>query len=52
MKMCYLWNRLPREMVGAPTLETAKVKVGRGSEQTDPIEDVHAHCRGVGLVGL
>jgi len=26
--------------------------VGRGSEQADLIEDVPAHCRGVGLDGL
>jgi len=27
-------------------------QVGRGSEQPDPVEDVPAHCRGVGLDGL
>jgi len=27
-------------------------QVGRGSEHPDPVEDVPAHCRGVGLDGL
>jgi len=27
-------------------------QVGRGSEQPDPVEDVPAHCRGVGLDAL
>jgi len=27
-------------------------QVGRGSEQPDPLEDVPAHCRQVGLDGL
>jgi len=27
-------------------------QVGRGSEQHDPVEDVPAHCRGVGVDGL
>jgi len=38
------WNRLPRELVDVPSLET--FKVGWGSEQPDLVKDVPAHCRG------
>jgi len=42
------WHRLPREVVGAPSLETVKGRL----EQPDLVEDVPVHCRGVGLDGL
>jgi len=44
------WNRLPGEVVDAPTLETFKVRWG--SEQPDLVEEVPAHCRSVGLDDL
>ena len=40
------WNRLPREVVDAPSLETCKVRL---DEQPDLVEAVPAHGRGVGL---
>jgi len=35
-----------------PILGNVQGQVGRGSEQPDLVEDVPAHCRGVGLDGL
>ena len=40
------WNRLLREVVDAPSLET--FKSGQGSEQPDLAVDVSLHCRGLG----
>ena len=37
------WCPIPRNIQG---------QAGRGSEQPDPVEDVPAHCRGVGLDDL
>jgi len=45
------WNRLPREVAGAPSLETLKVRLG-GSEQLDFAVGVPVHCRGVGMGDL
>lgn len=45
-------HRLPREVVGVPSLEIFKAKLEGGSEQPDAAEGVPAHCRGVGLDGL
>jgi len=46
------WNRLPRDVVNAPSLETFRGQVGRGSEQPGLAEDVPAYCRGLGLDDL
>jgi len=40
---------LPREVVDAPSLETFKDRLDGALEQPDLVEDVSAHCRGVGL---
>lgn len=42
-------NKLPREMVDKPLLEVFKLRLGGGSGQPDLVQDVPAHCRGVGL---
>jgi len=39
-------------MVYAPSLSTFKVRLDGGSEQPDLVEDVPAHCRGVGIDDL
>ena len=44
------WNRLPREAVKAPSLET--FKAGQGSEQPDVAVDTPIHCREVGQVAF
>jgi len=46
------WNRLPREVVEAPSLEILKGQAGRGSEQPGLVEDDPAHCKEVGLDDL
>ena len=49
MKVVKQWNRLSEEVVGAQSLETFKA---RGSQQPDLVENVPAHCRGLGLDDL
>jgi len=44
------WNRLPREVAEAPSLETFKARLD--PEQPGLVEDVPAHCRAVGLDDL
>ena len=46
------WNRLPREVVDAPSLETCKARLDRAFEQPSLVEDVPAPCRGIGLDDL
>jgi len=41
------WHRLPREVVDAP--RNIQGQVGKGSEQSDLVEDVLAHCGGLRL---
>jgi len=43
------WHRLPRDGSGGPIPGNIQGQVGRGSEQPGRVEDVPAHCRGVGL---
>ncbi|KAK4822678.1 hypothetical protein QYF61_019547 [Mycteria americana] len=45
------WHRLPRGG-RCPIPGNIQGQVGRGSEQPDLVEDVPAHCRGVGLDDL
>jgi len=46
------WNRLPRDVIDAPSLKTSQSPVGWGFEQFDLLEDVPAHCTGFGLGDL
>jgi len=45
------WNRLPREVVGAPSPEIFKVRLG-GFKHPDLAVGVPVHYRGIGLDGL
>jgi len=45
------WNRLPRGG-RCPIPGKVQGQIGQGSELPDLVEDVPAHCRGVGLDGL
>ena len=44
-RMVKQWNRLCREVVDAPSLETFKTRLDRFL--TDLVEDIPAHCREV-----
>jgi len=41
------WKRLPREVVGAPSLESVQGQAGWGFEQPGLVEGVPAHGRGL-----
>jgi len=43
------WHGLPREVVRCPIPGNIEGQVGWSSEQPGLVEDVPAHCRGVGL---
>jgi len=51
MRVVKHWNRLLRGS-GGPIPGNIQGQVGRGSEQPGLVEDVPAHCRGVGLDDL
>lgn len=48
MRMIIYWNRLPREVVNAPSLEIFKVRL----EGSDLVKDVCTLLQGVGLDDL
>ena len=50
-RMVKHWNRLLRDMVDTPSLETLKVRLD-GVRAPDIAVDVPVHCRGVGLNDL
>jgi len=59
MRVLKQWNRLPREVVEAPSLAPSFIpganipdQVGQGSEQPDLVSGVPARCRAVELDDL
>jgi len=42
-------ERVAQRCSGGPSPGNIQGQVGQGSEQPDLVEDVPAHCRGVGL---
>ena len=52
MRVVKHWNGLPRRGSGGPIPRNVQGQVGWGSEQPGLVEDVPAHCRGVGLDDL
>jgi len=46
------WNRLPREVVDAPSLEINEGQAGGSSGHPDVVVGVPVHCQGVGLDDL
>jgi len=52
VKVLKHWHRLPREGDRCAIPGNMHSQTGRGSEQPDLVEDVPAHCRGVGLDDL
>jgi len=46
------WNRLPREIVDAPSVETFKGQVGCSPGQPNPVGGSPAHSKGFALGGL
>lgn len=51
MKLVKNYNRLPREVVDAPSMEINMARLD-GAEQPDLAEHIPAHCRGIGLDDL
>lgn len=51
MKLVKNLNRLPREVVDAPSMEINMARLD-GAEQPDLVEHIPAHCRGAGLDDL
>jgi len=43
------WNRLPREAVEAPSLETFKARLDGALRNLGLVKDIPAYCRGFGL---
>jgi len=43
------WNRMTREVVGAPSLEVHKARLVGGSEQPDLVEDFPTFTQEFGL---
>lgn len=48
MKLVKHWQRLPREVVDVPFLETFQIRLD-GALRADLVEDVPADCREVGI---
>lgn len=48
MKLVKNYNRLPREVVDAASMEIIKARID-GVEQPHLVEDIPAHCTGAGL---
>lgn len=49
VRMMKQWNRMTREVVGAPSLEVHKARLVGGSEQTDLVEDFPTFTQEFGL---
>jgi len=52
MRVVKHWNRLPREMIGAPSLETFKVRLDGALSNLSYLKMPLDHRRGVGLDDL